>query len=160
MNVETHEVEIISHDKEKQLYKFTSKIPKPENDNNLTKYILEGVFINGNKIDIENDKKAKFTIKEDNEFLSVKFTYELKGSLKYTVKKIEKKIYNTKCNPYKGHEAAWIYQNFFLDVTYPKDMPMELINMGVLSNFNVENRNLKDVNRMKAKYLGLIFPQK
>ena len=156
---ETTEVEIISHDKEKQLYKFTSKIPKPENDNNLTKYILEGVFINGNKIDIENDKKAKFTIKEDNEFLSVKFTYELKGSLKYTVKKIEKKIYNTKCNPYKGHEAAWIYQNFFLDVTYPKDMPMELINMGVLSNFNVENRNLKDVNRMKAKYLGLIFPK-
>jgi hypothetical protein len=156
---ETTEAEIISHDKEKLVYKFKSKIPKPENDNDLTQYSLEDVFINNNKIDIKNDPKANFNIIDKDDFLSVNFSYELKGSLTYTVKKIENKTYNTKCNPYKGHEAAWIYQNFFLDVTYPKDMPMELINMGVLSNFNVDNRNLKDVNRMKAKYSGLIFPK-
>lgn len=156
---ETTETEIISHSKEKHIYRFSSNIPKEPDDNGRTKYILQDVFINDKKINIKEDPKAKFETSETDDYLKIKFFYELKGNLKYKIKKIESKTYNTKCNPYKGHQAAWIYQNFFLDVTYPKNMPLELINMGVLSRFNTEYRNRKDVNRFKAKYNGLIFPK-
>lgn len=156
---ETTESEIISHDKEKQVYEFNSHIPKEKGDDAATKYVLEEVFINGNKIDIEKDKNASFELEDNKDHIKVKFSYILKGSLTYTIKKVENKTYSIKENPYKGHEAAWIYQNLFLDITYPKDMPLELLKMGVLSKFNIEDRNRQDVKRIKAKYLGLIFPR-
>lgn len=152
---ETTEATIISHDKEKVNYKFSTTIPFPSDDNNITSYDLKHISINGKVVDV----KKILNIEKRNGKLLVDFVYPLSGSLSYTIKKIEEKRYHQRSNPYKGHEAAWIYQNFFLDLTYPKEMEIEFINMGLLKKFGLDFKPLDNLNRLKAKYTGLIFPR-
>lgn len=148
------ETTIVLENKNGFEYYFKIQIPIVSGEENLTTYKLESLIVNGSKVSNFQDKVK---IEKKNNFLTVSYRETFKGKKEYNVVRKEKKKYSLKVNPYKGHQAVWLYQNFYLDLNYPKDMEIEWMDMGVLGNWKTTRKDTSTSNRLKANYNGLIF---
>ncbi|KGO84444.1 hypothetical protein Q763_01500 [Flavobacterium beibuense F44-8] len=150
---ETLVTKIISEDTSKKYYKFSGKVPLVPSERDLTFYELNDLKVNGKKIDCKEILKCT----KNSTSLQFSLEYECSGETSYEIRKSEKKRYNLKANPYKGQNAIWLYENFSVDLSYPKDMDLEFLNVGVLNSWEISARHSKTNNRIKATYNGLIF---
>ncbi|RYJ38585.1 hypothetical protein NU08_2562 [Flavobacterium anhuiense] len=150
---EINKTQIISHDIQCIKYDFQSKIPVPDGDT-ITSYELQEFSVNNEKIDIDKH----LSIKNENGILDIQFNYDCTGKTVYNIVRKEKKSYNLKSNPYRIHLAAWLIENFYLDLHYNKNMKIDFIEMGLLDKFTIEHMdNLPAYKRFKATLTGLIF---
>lgn len=137
-------------------YTFFSETPFSKDDNRKTFYKLEEFTINGQKIDIENQKLLKQSYSPTT--LSVNFNYLCKAKIReFKIVRKEKRRYSLAANPYRTHKAICLYNNFTLDLTYPKDMDFHWIDLGVLGTWDHTRKDINTANRIKASYNGLIF---
>lgn len=150
---EVNKMQIISHDVQCIKYDFESLIPLFNENDNITSYELKEFSVNDEKVDIQKH----LTLTRENSILNIKFKYDCNGSTIYNLVRKETKRYNIKSNPYRIHLAAWLIENFFLDLHYNKNMKIDFIHMGLLDNFKIEHMNTNAYNRFKATFTGLIF---
>lgn len=108
------------------------------------------------KIEISGNSDVKQTKKIDKNFLIFEYEKELSGRKIYNVKREDEKRFNIKFNPIKSQIAVWVYKNLKLDITYPKDLDIELKGMGLLNELSIEDKNNKLLNRKVVEYKGLI----
>lgn len=149
-------VTIVTENKKECNYNFKSSIPFPKNDAGLTFYCLEELKINDKKIDLSKQGGLQETKKEG--YLSTSFKYKcIPGKQEYNIVRREKKRYALSVNPYRLHKAICLYHNFSLDLSYPKNMDIEWIDMGVLGKWSQSHKDTQAHNRIKANYNGLIF---
>ncbi|MCC9066305.1 hypothetical protein [Flavobacterium piscisymbiosum] len=152
---EQTETTLISEDTKEICYKFSSSIPLIEGEEELTTYEVSNFTVDKEKKVLSVDELV--IVKKDN-YLNAYCHYKVSGKKKYKIIRVEKKRYNLKANPYRQHNAIWLYQNFSLDLIYSKELKIDFIEMGVVNKFET---NLKDHlgthNRLNAHYEGLIF---
>lgn len=144
---------IISDDLKPINFYYSSKIDLISTEPELTTYELLSFSVNKEKIDMTNH----LDITADDKFLSIKCNYEVKGKNQYNIIRKEKKRYHLKANSCRHHNAIWLYENFYLDITFPKKMEIKFIEMGVMENWDIEPKENNYKNRFKASYSGLIF---
>ena len=137
-------------------YTFSGIIPYPEDDDNRSFYELYDLEINGKKVDLNKNDHLKMS--RSNGYINIDFNYHCNSSkTEYTIVRKERKRYALSVNPYRSHRAVCLYNNFFLDLNYPKDMEIDWIDMGVLGKWTKNRKDTNSSNRIKAQYNGLIF---
>lgn len=155
LNEET-KVTVVVDGKKGTIYKFSSIIPYPEDDDNRTSYSLEEITVNGKKIDIARNLEDKCT--RENGFLTVSYSFTCDSARKeYHIVRKEKKRYALSCNTNRSHKAICLYNNFSLDLTFPKNMNFEWVDLGVLGKWDKTRKDTQGYNRIKAKYTGVMF---
>lgn len=150
--VEETKTTIISDENNPICFKFSSSIPLIEGEEELTTYELLDFTINKVKTNLGD----KLKIDKSNGKLNIYCDLML-NERKIVITRKEKKVYNLKVNSFRHHNAIWLYENFFLDLYYPKELEVKFIEMGVTNEWEIENKNTIHQNRMKATYNGLIF---
>jgi len=150
---ETTKSTLITDDVKPITVKLKNKIPLPPNDNGYTTYELIDFKINKQKL---ADNRTNIT--RDAEFLNVIYEFPVSEKLQYEIVRVDKKRYHLKTNNFRQHRAVWIYENFFIDFTYPKEINVKFIECGVTNEWTLDWREpTKDSRRLKAEYSGLIF---
>lgn len=115
-----------------------------------TTYHLKNIEINGMS-DVKQTKKF------DKNHLVFEYEKELTGRKIYNVKREDLKKFNLKYNPIKSQIAVWVYKNLKLDITYPKELDIEIRGMGLLNDLIVEDKDNRLLNRKVIEYKGLIY---
>lgn len=151
---ETTTTTLYSDDLKPITLKFSSSIPMVKGEEELTIFELLEFKINKVSVDLTNCLK----INREDGVLSVNCEIKVQDKLEYKIIRKEKKRYNLIENSYRHHRAIWLYENFFLELTYPKELKVQFIESGVMDKWNQHLRPLgKDLFRLKADYQGLIF---
>lgn len=121
-------------------------------NSSLTSYNLK-------KLTIDNDIKSSHDLKREvkGNIMWIEYHTKLKGKKSYRVKREEEKQYNFRINPIRKQLAVWIYNNCSLDIHYPKDLIIDIHDMGVLDEFKKEDKSTASFSRIKAEYKGLIY---
>lgn len=146
---------LVSEDTKEICYKFSSSIPMIEGEEDLTTYEVTSFTVNKEIIDL---KAEELMISKQDNLLNAYCHYNVKGKKRYKIVRIEKKRYNLKANPFRQHNAIWLYDNFSLDLIYSKELDIRFIDMGVVNKFELEVKDhLGTYNRLIANYEGLIF---
>jgi hypothetical protein len=145
---------LISDDTKPICFKFSSKIPMVVGEEDLTDYELLSFTVNKEKIDLS---KNELIVGKKDDSLSIHCDYIVRGKTQYNIVRKEKKRYNLKVNSYRHHNAIWLYENFFLDLSYPKELDIKFIEMGVVNKWDLERKDNHAFSRLKATYTGLIF---
>lgn len=117
--------------------------------NTDTKLFIDGVEQKVKDIDL------KHTI-EGNKMV-VSYQKDLTGKKSYVVKRVDFKTYNLKFNPIKSQKAAWIYNNCSIDITYPLDLSIDILGLGLLDDFKIDDLRNARTKRLKAEYKGLMY---
>jgi hypothetical protein len=82
----------------------------------------------------------------------------MEGGVQYDIHRIEKRRTSLKENPYKLHRAIWFYENFFLDVHYPKGLDVRFLGCGVTNDWSEHSKAYGGgMAKPHAEYKGLIF---
>jgi len=144
---------IISDDTAKIPVVFKGSIPLIQSERNLTTYELTELKVNGKDQVLAKVAKVDRNSKE----LTYENKIECAGSTTYKIIKKEKKRYSLKANPYRGQNAIWLYDNYAVEIIYPKEISIEFLDMGVLKRWHVEKKHNAATKRLKATYEGLIF---
>lgn len=144
---------IISDDTNPVCFKFSSKIPLVPGEESLSNYDLQKFTVNKEKIELGE----KLVVTKDATDLTIKCDLVLSGRKQYTIVRKETKKYNLALNSYRHHNAIWLYENFFVDLSYPNEMDIKFIPMGVTNDFDTENKDNDSFKRKKYSYNGLIF---
>ena len=144
---------LISDDSKPINFKFSSSIPLIKGEEALTNYELLSFTVNKEKINLDKE----LIIKKTDEHLNISCDYKVDGKLQYNIIRKEKKRYNINVNPYRQHNAIWLYENFYLDLSYPKELEIKFIEMGVVEKWDLERKDNAAFKRLKATYNGLIF---
>lgn len=144
---------LISDDSKPINFRFSSSIPLVKGEEGLTEYELISFTVN-------KEKKVlgeKLVVIKTNESLNISCDYSVEGKLQYNIIRKEKKRYSINVNPYRHHNAIWLYENFYLDLSYPKELEITFIEMGVVEKWDLERKDNAAFKRLKATYNGLIF---
>lgn len=131
--------------------KFSCWIKVDSSEKELTTYNLKSLIINNEEKAVIIDKKF------EKNHLVVEYKKPLKGQKSYIVKRQEEKCYNLDKNQIRQHLSVWVYNNFTLDITYPKELTIDFYKMGVLQEFTKEDKGNSSFNRFKAEYKGLLY---
>jgi hypothetical protein len=156
--VEEFKTTIIIEDSEKIDYIYTSSIPFPNEDTTITYFELSEFTLNESNIIWEKGKELKES--STNNILSNKFNIKLecvKGKKEYIVYRKTKKCYALSENPYMGHTASGLYENYDFHLTYPKNMSFDWLGMGVLGKWKITRSENTVCKTLKANYNGLMF---
>ncbi|MEZ4951776.1 MAG: hypothetical protein R2784_20650, partial [Saprospiraceae bacterium] len=131
-------------------------IPLDENGvNDITKYELKEIYVNGRKIDFSK----YLTIEKTDKLLEVKFELKVQGEKRYEIKKKEEKIYNLNVNPYKKHTLQYFTKNFELDIEIDSE------NLDIIFSELGTSKVFKDVDsvgkskRIRKKNSEILFPK-
>lgn len=117
-----------------------------------TKYNLKKLQFNS----VDYDGKYGATI--DGNKLIFKYEKELSGKKSYHIKREDEKRFNIKYNPIKSQIAVWVYNNLRMDITYPKDLDLDIRGLGLLNELNIEDKAAnKFINRKVIDYKGLVY---
>lgn len=130
--------------------KFCCMIKVDMSNKEATTYQLKKIEING-ATDVKHHKKF------DKNHLVCEYEKELTGRKIYSVKREDEKKFNLRYNPIKSQIAMWVYKNLKLDITYPKELDIEVRGMGLLNDLSIEDKNNKLLNRKVIEYKGLIY---
>lgn len=144
---------LISDDAKPITYFFSNSMPIVPGEEDLTTYELLNLTVNKVKVDVGD--KLKTEINDGK--LKIKCDYTVDGKLQYNIIRKEKKRYSIKSNPYRHHNAIWLYENFYLDLTYPKELEISFLETGVIDKWELERKDNAAYSRLKASYNGLIF---
>jgi hypothetical protein len=151
--IEETKTTLISDDFKPINFKFSSSIPLIKGEEALTDYELSSFTVNKEKITLGNE----LVVEKTDTHLNVSCDYSVDGKLQYNINRKEKKRYNINANSYRHHNAIWLYENFYLDLSYPKELQITFIEMGVVEKWDLERKDNNAFNRLKATYNGLIF---
>jgi hypothetical protein len=138
--------------------KFSSVIPFPSNDEEKTTYQLQELTLND--VDVPYTLGNELKVKRTKTNLNISFNTKIdcKSTNKdYIVTRKDVKIYNLESNPFRSHSAVWLYENLELNLTYPKEMQFEWLNVGALGKWKVEPSVNIYGRKLKARYNGLLF---
>ena len=147
-----------TEDLEKIDFKFTSSIPFSKKDNNLTSFELKEFTINDEDIIWKKGKELKES--RTSNILNNSFNIKLdcvKEKKDYIVYRKQKKRFSLIENPYMGHTASWLYENYDFHITYPKEMSFDWLAMGVLGKWKIKRSENTYSKSLKATYTGLMF---
>ncbi len=156
--VEEYTSTINIEDSEKIDFVFTSKIPFPKDDNNITYFKLTEFTLN--EKDVKWNKGKELKENSSNNILSNNFNIKLdciNGKKEYIVYRKTMKCYAMSENPYMGHTASGLYENYNIHITYPKNISFDWLGMGVLGKWNIKRSENAYSKTLKAEYRGLIF---
>ncbi len=156
--VEEYTTTINIEDSEKIDFHFTSSIPFPEDENTITYFKLAEFTLNERDIKWNKGKELKET--STSNILSNCFNIKLdcvKGKKEYIVYRKTKKCYALSENPYMGHTASGLYENYDFHITYPKNMSFDWLGMGVLGKWKIKRSENTYSKTLKAGYNGLMF---
>lgn len=154
---ETEEFIIKSNTLEEIEYKSSVSFKFPNNEKNkLSNYELINLSINENQYDAK-DVLTEKTNKEKC-IISTNILCKLKGSSEYRVKKQEKKCYSLDIENTKGHLAKWLFNKYYLEVTYPEELEIKFYENGIENAFNTNFRKNNGVKILKADTKALILP--
>jgi len=154
---EDHSVIVVAEDDKEFIYRFKSTIPFPEDEQNkLTNIELIELKVNDKLIPYNIGIEMK--MKRSSNILFSDFKYNC-GDIKkeYHITRTIKKRYDLKSNPDYGMLAVWLYQNFSLNLNYPKNMDIKLLDYGVLGSWVPRLVTTAYGKKLKANYKGLIF---
>ncbi|WP_291870588.1 hypothetical protein [Maribacter sp.] len=153
-----YDTDIVADDPDGFTYHFSSTIPLPENDNGRTSYELEEMKING-EILTDLIEKEYLKIKRTEKALSIKFDYHIpcEKTKEYKITRRDKTTYNLNSNPFNAHSASWLYKMFVVKITYPKEINIDWVDIGVLGRWTKNLRENNVHNVLKATYNGLVF---
>lgn len=130
--------------------KFCCMIKVDMSDKDATTYQLK-------KIEISGASGIKHVKKYDKNHLVCEYEKDLTGRKIYNVRREDEKKFNLRFNPIKTQIAMWVYKNLKLDITYPKELDIEIRGMGLLNDLVIEDKNNKVLNRKVIEYKGLIY---
>ncbi|MEN5306845.1 hypothetical protein ABE425_04975 [Chryseobacterium cucumeris] len=116
-----------------------------------TKYSLNKLQFNS----IDHDGKCVSTV-EGNKYI-FKYEKELTGKKYHQIRREDEKRFNIKYNPIKSQIAVWVYNNIRMDITYPKDLDLEIRGLGLLNELSIDDKANKVINRKVVEYKGLIY---
>ncbi len=156
--VEEYTTIINIEDSEKIDFKFTSSIPFPKDNSSFTSFELVEFTLNEQNIEWKKDQELKEN--SSNNILSNSFNIKLdcvKGKKEYIVYRKTKKCYALSENPYMGHTASGLYENYDFHLTYPKNMSFDWLGMGVLGKWKIKRSENAYSKTLKAGYIGLMF---
>jgi hypothetical protein len=145
---------LISDDNNPIIYKFSTSIPYPTHESELTLYELLSFTVNNSPKILD---KKQLSIEKRDGTLFVECNYEVEDKRSYIIIRKEKKRYNLKENSFRQHNANWLYDNFFMDLTYPNNLNIKFIETGVINKWELEQKDTTNFKRLKASYSGLIF---
>lgn len=141
---------ICEEEKLKIKNRFCCMIKVDMSNKDETTYELKRIEINGLS-DVKHSKKY------EKNHLIFEYEKELTGRKIYNVRREDVKKFNLKYNPIKSQIAVWVYKNLKLDITYPKELDIEVRGMGLLNDLSIEEKNNSVLNRMVIEYKGLIY---
>lgn len=118
-------------------------------------YSLESLTINGVEF---KEKLNEFKTNKSDGKIFASIVHKLKGANKYKIIKKEKKCYSLKIENTKAHHARWLFNNYYLEVTYPKELEVMFYEIGTLNKFNVNFRENNGLKILKADSNYLILP--
>lgn len=149
---ETTSFNLVCED-EKQVIKnmFSCGIKVDMSNKHLTKYELKQLFFNN----LKYDGKPSMVI--DGNYLKFKYEKELSGKKIYTVKRVDEKRFNIKYNPIKSQMAVWLYNSIKMDITYPKDLDLDIRGLGLLNDIIIDDKETKYSHRKVVEYKGLVY---
>lgn len=149
--------DLVSRTREPIEYKFRSIFNKESYKDEISDYKLNSLKINRNVIEC---KAPQFQIDKSFQGNKIKVQYNanLKGSNKYSIEKQEYRKYSLKVENTKSHTCRHIFNNYTLEVTYPKELEVKFYENGTLNNFEkIPVRTVGDSFIQRHEYKGIMF---
>lgn len=149
---ETATFSLICEDEKQRIQnKFACQIKMDMSNKEETTYQLKKLQINS--VDYAG---KQHTYIEGNKLI-FEYEKELTGKKIYNIKRSDQKRFNINYNPIKSQLAVWIYNNLKIDITYPKDLDIEIRALGLLNELNIDDKTTKYSSRKVIEYKGLVY---